>query len=80
MPPTEPTTSRWHLLLGVVLGAAAGFAVAWAANAALVPVLDRSPGSWAELSGPLFNLVPLLTVVGGVAGGRLARRRGRPAR
>jgi hypothetical protein len=38
------------------------------------PVLERSAGLLRELQGPLWNVVPVLAVVGAAAGWALAAR------
>lgn len=59
----------------VVVGGAVGLAVGAAVYLGLNPVLEQSTGLVRELQGLLWNLVPLLTVVGMVLGWWFARRR-----
>lgn len=59
----------------VLFGGAVGLAVGTAVYLGLNPVLEQSTGLVRELQGLLWNLVPLLTVVGMVLGWWFARRR-----
>jgi hypothetical protein len=59
----------------VLLGGALGLAVGAAVYLSMNPVLERSSGLVREMQGLLWNLVPLLTVVGMVLGWWFARRR-----
>lgn len=59
-------------IVGGLLGLAAGFSVYVAVN----PVLEESSGLLRETQGLLWNLVPLLTLVGAALGWSVARRRG----
>lgn len=55
-------------VLGGGVGALAGLAVSSAVYLLLTPVLEDSRGLVRELQGLLWNVVPLLTVAGGVLG------------
>ena len=55
---------RW----GALGGGAAGFVLASAAYVWITPVLEASPGWVRELQGLSWNLVPGLTLLGGVIG------------
>ena len=60
------------ILLGAVVGGLVGALVyEW-----IAPVLDRRTDGWREAQGVLWNLVPLLAVLGGFVAGRFAHRRG----
>lgn len=74
---TEHVHRPWFRVpwVGVVVGAAAGFVVGWAVYTLATPVLEASDGLLRETQGLVWNLVPLMTVVGGVLGYRLAKRR-----
>jgi H+/Cl- antiporter ClcA len=61
--------------LFILLGGALGLAVATGVYLSLNPVLERSTGLVRETQGLLWNLVPLLTIVGVVLGWWFARRR-----
>jgi H+/Cl- antiporter ClcA len=61
-------------LLGTGIGAAVGFGVGAAIYLLLAPILEDSSGLVRELQGLLWNLVPLLTVCGALAGWLLMRR------
>jgi H+/Cl- antiporter ClcA len=61
--------------LFILIGGAVGLAVATGVYLSLNPVLERSTGLEREMQGLLWNLVPLLTVVGMVLGWWFARRR-----
>jgi len=69
---------RW---LGAGLATAAGGAVGFGLGAVIyllvTPVLEDSSGLVRELQGLLWNLVPLLTAVGALAGWWLHARRPR---
>lgn len=69
---TSAAMRTWGFIL---LGGALGLAVATGAYLSLNPVLERSTGLVREMQGLLWNLVPLLTVVGMVLGWWFARRR-----
>lgn len=47
----------------------------WATYTLVNPVLEASEGLLRETQGLLWNLVPLLTLLGGVAGYLVGRRR-----
>ncbi|MBD3783830.1 MAG: hypothetical protein IE926_12925 [Micrococcales bacterium] len=61
-------------VLGAVVGGLLGFTVGAVVYLGLTPVLERSTGILRETQGLLWNLVPLLALVGVVVGGWLARR------
>jgi hypothetical protein len=67
-----------RVALGVVGGGAIGFAVGAAVYLLLNPVLEDASGWIRETQGLLWNLVPLLSVLGAVAGGLLLNRAERP--
>lgn len=75
--------ARLGWLWGILLGAAVGLAVGLSVYLILTPVLEASTGLLRELQGLVWNLVPMLTVLGGagvgVIGWRLSRRRGHPS-
>ncbi len=62
---------RW---LGGVTGGLAGFAISSATYLLLNPVLENQRGWARELQGPLWNLVPLLTLGGFLLGWKTASR------
>lgn len=69
--PSSPTPGRREhrrRLWGALGGATAGFVLASVAYLWITPVLEASPGLLRELQGLSWNLVPGLTVLGGVAG------------
>ena len=55
-------------LWGALGGGAAGFLLASVAYLWMTPVLEASPGWVRELQGLSWNLVPGLTLLGGVIG------------
>ncbi|HUX69055.1 MAG TPA: hypothetical protein VMV41_00935 [Cellulomonadaceae bacterium] len=61
-------------VVGAALGAGVGLAVGGAIYLSVSPILERSTGIVREAQGLLWNLVPLLTVVGALAGWLLLRR------
>lgn len=61
--------------LGVLAGGVAGFVVGFVLYTQLGPVLEDASGWVRETQGLLWNAVPLLTVLGALVGGLLARRR-----
>lgn len=65
--------------LGAVVGGLLGFAVGSAIYLVLNPLLEESGGLLREMQGLLWNLVPMLTLVG-VALGVWGVRRRRPNR
>lgn len=73
----EGLSRRWlvRTVLGVAAGAAAGFLVAVPVYLLLGPVLESSGGLLRETQGLLWNLVPVLTVIGGGLGWWWTRRR-----
>lgn len=68
----SPASTR-RVLVGAAAGALAGFAVATALWLALEPVLDRTDTWVRDLQGLLWNVIPLLTVVGALVGLWVAR-------
>jgi hypothetical protein len=60
--------------LGVVGGGAIGFALGAVVYLLLNPVLEDASGWVRETQGLLWNLVPVLTVLGALAGGLLLNR------
>lgn len=66
--------SRRRLLAGFA-GAAVGFAVAFTFYLLITPVLEASTGLIRELQGLTWNLVPALTLLGGIAGWLLSGSR-----
>lgn len=62
----------WLFLL---VGGALGLAVGTGVYLTLNPVLEASTGLVREMQGMLWNLVPLLTLLGMLLGWWLARRR-----
>jgi CHASE3 domain sensor protein len=63
-----------RVTLGVVIGGAIGFAAGAAVYLLLNPVLEDASGWIRETQGLLWNLVPLLTVLGALVGGLLLHR------
>jgi H+/Cl- antiporter ClcA len=61
--------------LFILIGGVLGLAVATGVYLSLNPVLEQSTGLVREMQGMLWNLVPLLTVLGMVLGWWFARRR-----
>lgn len=59
----------------ILLGGALGLAVATGIYVTLNPVLEESTGLTRELQGLLWNLVPLLGLLGMLLGWWFARRR-----
>ena len=56
------------LVLGLLAGAIVGFTVSTVVYVLVGPVLERSEGLVREAQGLLWNLVPLLTLLGAAAG------------
>ncbi len=52
------------MVLGLVIGGAVGVGIGAAVYALLTPVLERSDGLIRETQGLVWNLVPLLALVG----------------
>lgn len=77
--PVPERPERRRRLWGALTGAALGFVLASAIYLLLTPVLEASTGLTRELQGLSWNLVPGLTVLGGVAGWLLTGTR-RPRR
>lgn len=73
--PAPGRRERRRRLWGALGGAAAGFVLASVAYLLITPVLEASPGLPRELQGLSWNLVPGLTVLGGVTGWMVARPR-----
>ena len=67
-----------RVALGVVVGGAIGFAAGAAVYLLLNPVLEDASGWIRETQGLLWNLVPVLSVLGAVVGGLLLNRAERP--
>ena len=63
-----------RVALGVVVGGAIGFAVGAAVYLLLNPVLEDASGWVRETQGLLWNVAPLLTVLGALVGGLLLNR------
>lgn len=61
--------------LGAVVGGLLGLVVGSSIYLVLNPVLEESSGLVREMQGLLWNLVPLLTLVGAGLGWWVARRR-----
>ncbi|MGA8248792.1 MAG: hypothetical protein WB797_17930 [Nocardioides sp.] len=61
--------------LFTLIGGALGLAVATGIYRFLNPVLEASTGLTREMQGMLWNLVPLLTLLGMLLGWWFARRR-----
>ncbi len=66
-PAPKRRRSRRRLLAGAA-GAAVGFALAFTFYLLIIPVLEGSTGLIRELQGLAWNLVPVLTLLGGIAG------------
>jgi cell division protein FtsX len=62
--------SAWF---GAAAGAVAGFLLGWGIYALATPALEASDGLIRETQGLVWNLVPLLTVAGGVLGYLMTR-------
>jgi hypothetical protein len=67
-----------RVALGLVCGGAIGFAVGAVVYVLLNPALEDASGWIRETQGLLWNLVPLLTVLGGLVGGLLLNRSEKP--
>ena len=68
-PPPAPGRREYRRRLWGALGAGtAGFVLASIAYLLITPVLEASPGWVRELQGLSWNLVPGLTLLGGVIG------------
>ena len=59
----------------ILFGGALGLAVATSIYLTLKPILEESTGLTRELQGLLWNLVPLLVLLGMLLGWWFARRR-----
>jgi hypothetical protein len=69
-----PRWPRWlYTLLSTGVGAAIGLGVGAAIYLWLAPILEDSSGLVRELQGMVWNLVPLLTIGGSLAGWWFAR-------
>ncbi len=75
--PAPDRRGKRRRLLGALSGAILGFVVAYVVYVLVTPVLEASPGLIRELQGLSWNLVPGLTVLGGVVGWMLAGPRRR---
>ena len=60
---------------GAAGGGVAGFALASIAYLLITPVLEASPGWLREIQGLSWNLVPGLTLLGGITGWLASGRR-----
>ncbi|MFW7414166.1 hypothetical protein [Demequina sp. SO4-18] len=60
--------------VGTAVGASAGFLVGAGLYELIAPALEASQGWLRETQGLVWNLAPLLAVVGGILGYRIARR------
>lgn len=63
-----------RVALGIVGGGAIGFAVGAVVYIILNPVLEEASGWIREMQGLLWNLVPVLSVLGALVGGLLLNR------
>lgn len=71
-PDLSGTTGQRARAAGVVIGAVLGFALAAGLYLLVSPLLEDT---WArDLQGMLWNIVPLLTVVGAAVGWSVTRR------
>jgi H+/Cl- antiporter ClcA len=61
-------------IIGAVVGGLVGLAAGSLLYVVLVPVLEESSGLVRELQGPLWNVVPFLTLAGIALGWWLSRR------
>lgn len=57
-----------RMTLAIIIGAIVGGALGAAIYLSVNPILEASTGPLREMQGLLWNLVPGLTVVGGVVG------------
>lgn len=73
-PSPKGSQFRRRLLAGVA-GAVVGFALAFTFYLLITPVLEASTGVIRELQGLVWNLVPALTLLGGIAGWLLSGSR-----
>lgn len=64
-----------RVLVAIVLGAVAGGLVGALVYEWVAPVLERRTDALREAQGLVWNLVPVLAVLGGFVAGRLAHRR-----
>jgi hypothetical protein len=63
-----------RVALGVVVGGATGFAIGASVYLLVNPVLENASGWIRETQGLLWNLVPVLSVLGALVGGLLLNR------
>ena len=63
-----------RVALGILGGGTVGFAVGAVVYVLLNPVLEDASGWIRETQGLVWNLVPALTVLGGLVGGLLLNR------
>jgi tetrahydromethanopterin S-methyltransferase subunit D len=61
-------TSVLRMTLAIIIGALLGGAVGSLIYLSINPVLEASTGPLREMQGLLWNVVPGLTIVGGVLG------------
>lgn len=73
-PPRQPPRHRVPLAFGVLVGVLVGFGLGALGYLGLSAMLVVRGGWIEELQGLTWNLVPLLTIVGGAVGARVVGR------
>lgn len=68
--------SRGLRVAAIVLGAVVGGLLGATVYELVAPVLDRRTDALRDMQGLVWNLVPVLAVVGGIVAGRLTQPRG----
>lgn len=74
-PPRHPSRHPVPLVLGILAGALLGFGLGAGSYLGLSALLEVRGGWIEELQGMTWNLVPLLTIVGGAVGAKVVGRR-----
>jgi H+/Cl- antiporter ClcA len=74
---TAPATPPRRGWFGAAGGAVVGFLVGAAIYLLLNPLLERSGGWVEETQGMLWNVVPVLTILGAIVGHQVMGRRSR---
>lgn len=76
--PQQRPARSLRIVVAVAIGAIMGFAVGSGSYLLLEPWLEAQSGPLREMQGFAFNLVPGLTVIGGLLGAWWALRQRRP--